>query len=73
VRTPLVMTIVIAGLLLAAAPAGAAVSVTVQPGDTLWSIAEQQYPNANVAEVVDALVTLNGGASLGIGQQVRLP
>jgi Tfp pilus assembly protein FimV len=44
-----------------------------QPGDTLWSIAEQQYPGSNVSEVVDALVSLNGGASLDIGQQVLLP
>jgi Tfp pilus assembly protein FimV len=52
---------------------GRSVTYIVQPGDTLWSIAQQQYPDSNVSEVVDALVSLNGGASLDIGQQVLLP
>jgi hypothetical protein len=52
---------------------GRSVTYVVQPGDTMWSIAQQQYPGGDAAAVVDALVSLNGGASLDIGQQVRLP
>jgi Tfp pilus assembly protein FimV len=45
----------------------------VQPGDTLWAIAERWYPGAEVAEVVDALVSLNGGATIQAGQTLHLP
>lgn len=56
--------------------AGSAVGRTtyvVQPGDTLWSIAERLYPSADVAQVVDALVTVNGGASIQAGQTLTMP
>jgi len=45
----------------------------VQPGDTLWSIAERLYPSADLPQVVDALVTLNGGASIQAGQTLTMP
>jgi LysM repeat protein len=45
----------------------------VQPGDTLWSIAERLYPAADLPQVVDALVTLNGGASIQAGQTLTMP
>ena len=45
----------------------------VQPGDTLWSIAERVAPAGDVAEVVDVLVALNGGATIQIGQALDLP
>ncbi len=43
------------------------------PGDTLWSIAELYRGDVGQARYVDALVTLNGGASVQVGQAVRLP
>jgi LysM repeat protein len=52
---------------------GRSTSYVAQPGDTLWSIAERFYPGADIPLVVDALITLNGGTSLDIGQAVRLP
>lgn len=45
----------------------------VQPGDTLWSIAGEVRPGADVRLVVDQLVDLNGGAQLVVGQRLRLP
>ena len=45
----------------------------VQPGDTLWSIARELDPGADVRLTVDRLVDLNGGAPLTIGQRVVLP
>jgi hypothetical protein len=52
------------------AAAGADLLV-VQPGDTLWSIAQSLQPGADVRPVVDALVARNGGsASLQAGQRL---
>lgn len=45
----------------------------VQPGDTLWSIARELAPGADVRLTVDRLVTLNGGAPLQVGQRLVLP
>lgn len=45
----------------------------VQPGDTLWSIARDLAPNADVRLTVDRLVDLNGGAPLTVGQRLVLP
>ncbi|TPW14572.1 MAG: hypothetical protein FD127_1343 [Acidimicrobiaceae bacterium] len=45
----------------------------VGPGDTLWEIAERFYPSADVALVVDALVSLNGGSSIDVGQVLNMP
>ena len=44
-----------------------------QPGDTLWSIAERYRGDVGKGRYVDALVEINGGASIQIGQAVRLP
>jgi LysM repeat protein len=65
----------------AAAPlAAAAASATpvaapyiVQPGDTLWSIAERLRGDHSLADYVAALVDVNGGASVSVGQQLVLP
>ena len=40
---------------------GRSVTYVVQPGDTLWSIAERCIPAPTSPLVVDALVSLNGG------------
>ena len=52
---------------------GRSVTYVAQPGDTLWSIAQTQYPGSDITQVVDALVTLNGGASIQSGQRLLLP
>lgn len=45
----------------------------VQPGDTLWAIAERVYSGDDLAGYVDVLVSLNGGSRIVAGQQLRLP
>ena len=47
-------------------------TVVAQPGDTLWAIAQRVAPQANVSELVDELVRLNGDAIVA-GQLVRIP
>jgi soluble lytic murein transglycosylase-like protein len=64
------VTIVIAGLLLAAAPAGAAVAVTVQPGDSLWSIAAR---NNLTTRTVAAFNGLPENGSVVLGSTIRVP
>lgn len=58
-----------------AAPAGSFVTVTVQPGDSLWSIAADVAPAADPRDVVDEIVRLNAldGGSIVPGQQLALP
>ena len=53
------------------APARA--TVTAQPGDTMWSIAQAHRGEVSIDRYVDKLVDLNGGASIQAGQQVVLP
>lgn len=57
------------------APASAVLPAVhvAQPGDTLWSIAEQYRGDVGQGRFVDTLVDLNGGATIQIGQAVRLP
>jgi Tfp pilus assembly protein FimV len=43
------------------------------PGDTLWSIALQYRGGVDRDRYVDALIDLNGDASIQVGQAVRLP
>ena len=45
----------------------------VQPGDTMWAIAQRVHPDGDTAGYVDALVSLNGGSVIVPGQQLRLP
>lgn len=61
-------------------PASAAASqpalvrtVVAQPGDTLWSIADAQHGDVAIMRYIDALVDLNGGASIEAGQTIVLP
>ena len=47
---------------------------TVQPGDTLWSVAAAIAPEgADVRATVDELADLNGGPTLAVGQRLALP
>ena len=83
VAAMLVLGVVIAGVIGATgtsaqadqAVAGQSVeprTVVAQPGDTLWAIAQRVAPQANVSELVDELVRLNGDAIVA-GQLVRIP
>lgn len=44
-----------------------------QPGDTLWSIAGRYRGEVGTDRFVDALIDLNGGTLIQVGQAVRLP
>jgi hypothetical protein len=48
-------------------------SVVAHPGDTMWSVARRVQPTGDVRPLVDALVRLNGGAALDVGDVVLLP
>ncbi len=55
--------------------AGAFETVTVFPGDTLWSIAEEVAPAADPRDVVDAIMRLNAlpSAQLDAGDTLAIP
>jgi hypothetical protein len=44
-----------------------------QPGDTLWTIAEQYRGDVGQGRFVDALIAVNGGTAIQAGQAIRLP
>ena len=44
-----------------------------EPGDTLWSIADRYRGELGRNRFVDALIDLNGGTVVQVGQAVRLP
>jgi len=50
-------------------------TVTVQPGDTLWSIAAAHYPGDDVRVRVQDIEQANGlnGPTIEAGQTLRLP
>jgi nucleoid-associated protein YgaU len=52
--------------------AGVPRTVVAQPGDTLWAIARRVMPEGNINPLVAQLVALNG-ATITVGQQVRIP
>jgi len=54
-------------------PAQARTHVVAQDGDTLWSIASAHHGDISITRYVDALVDLNGGATIQAGQEVVLP
>jgi LysM repeat protein len=56
-----------------AAAASDGTTVTVEPGDTLWSIARRVQPNGDVRPLVDQLVAAQGGEVLLPGQQIVVP
>lgn len=45
----------------------------VQPGDTLWALADQFHGALSQTAYVDLLVEVNGGATIQTGQQIVLP
>ena len=57
----------------AAASQPARSSVIARPGDTLWSIADDHRGDISIIRYVDKLVSLNGGATIQVGQAVVLP
>ena len=55
---------------------GTVTTVTVQPGQTLWSIAAEARPDADIRATVDQIVRLNAledGAELPIGATLAVP
>jgi hypothetical protein len=56
-----------------AAGVAALPTVVVQPGDTLWTIAADVAPDADVRITVDELVALNGSSPIVPGQELVLP
>jgi LysM repeat protein len=50
-------------------------TVVVQPGDTLWSIATEHYPEDDARVRVDDIEQANGllGPTIQVGQTLRLP
>jgi hypothetical protein len=57
----------------AEAQAAEAVLVVVQPGDTLWTIAQSLAPNTDPRPLVTELAEIAGGASLLPGQLLTIP
>lgn len=57
------------------APAGTFTTVTVAPGDSLWSIAEEVAPSDDPRDVVDEIVRLNAldSAQVWAGQRLSIP
>lgn len=57
------------------APAGAFTTITVAPGDSLWSIAEEVAPSDDPRDVVDEIVRLNAldSAAVWAGQRLSIP
>lgn len=44
-----------------------------QPGDTFWALAVELAPDRDPRPVVDLLVSVNGGASIDVGQRLIIP
>ena len=42
-------------------------------GDSLWSIARANHGDVSIDRYVDALIDLNGGTAIAVGQAVLLP
>jgi hypothetical protein len=57
----------------ALAETGHAVVYTVQPGDTLWSIAQRVNPTADPRPLVSQIEGQTGSATVTPGQRIKLP
>jgi LysM repeat protein len=57
------------------APASSFATVTVNAGESLWTIAQRVAPRADPRDVVDAVVRLNAlqGVTVVPGQELALP
>jgi LysM repeat protein len=73
------LLLIVASLSLARVALGgiapAVVTVVVQPGDSLWSIAVSRYPADDPRARVDAIERLNGlsGPTIVVGETLHLP
>lgn len=58
-----------------AEPRGAVVQTTVQPGESLWTVAKRVAPQSDPRETVEQLRRMNDltGSGLQAGQQLLLP
>ena len=59
-----------------AAPSVAYATVSVQPGETLWALAERETAaGGDVQATVDQIIAVNHlpGAELSVGQKLRVP
>jgi len=52
---------------------GRGMVVRAAAGDSLWSIAEEHHGRAPLTRYVEALIDLNGGTLVVVGQLVQLP
>jgi len=76
--TPVVLPAVLPTGETAAAAAAVASAVVgtpylVQPGDSIWSIAEARHGSIDLTDYVESLVAANGGPALQAGQMLTLP
>lgn len=57
------------------APAVSFETITVLPGDTLWSLAGEIAPATDPREVIDAIMRLNmlDGGQVFVGQELAIP
>jgi LysM repeat protein len=64
-----------AGTTSAPAASGSFVTVTVAPGETLWSLANRLSSGSDVRSLVSEIITVNSLASvdLSAGQRIRIP
>ncbi len=65
----------LSGMRLYAATAERYTTVTVHPGDTLWSIASAHAGNGDIQDAIDRISAVNHlrGASLQPGEHLRIP
>ncbi len=65
----------LSGMRLYAATAERYTTVTVHPGDTLWSIASDHGGSGDIQDAIDRISAVNHlrGASLQPGQRLRIP
>jgi hypothetical protein len=54
---------------------GGYMTLTVEPGDTIWSIASERYPSADPRQKVQEILDANGLRSPDIyaGEQLKVP
>jgi len=64
-----------AGTQVVPAAAGSFITVTVAPGETLWSLAARVEHDGDLRSLVSEIISVNGLASvdLAAGQKIRIP